>query len=270
MSSELGPDWRKRVADFEDEPLAAASIGQACADSCLRLAVCTCDVLAARAMLTSAQMLRALPSRSHQLCSCHQSVTNEISAAIQPNAMSKLLQSGTSLVLGLRYQVHGATLHDGRRVAIKIQYPGVARSIESDVDNLMRVISLANLLPKGLYVDSAAKVSSSVRLMCGTALCLPSARLPTRRMLKPLTMPAASAVPGSSRLPSTCCWNDIQADVASQPSARWQSESYSWSVTIPTRRAVSRRPGAWWRHTVTCATMCRCPMSSRSSPRDPF
>lgn len=55
-------------------------------------------------------------------------------------------------------QVHGATLHDGRRVAIKIQYPGVARSIESDVDNLMRVISLANLLPKGLYVDSAAKV----------------------------------------------------------------------------------------------------------------
>lgn len=41
---------------------------------------------------------------------------------------------------------------------MKIQYPGVARSIESDVDNLMRVISLANLLPKGLYVDSAAKV----------------------------------------------------------------------------------------------------------------
>lgn len=42
---------------------------------------------------------------------------------------------------------------------MKIQYPGVARSIESDVDNLMRIISLANLLPKGLYVDSAAKVS---------------------------------------------------------------------------------------------------------------
>ena len=62
--------------------------------------------------------------------------------------------------------MHGATLHDGRRVAIKIQYPGVARSIESDVDNLMRVISLANLLPKGLYVDSAAKVFS-----CGEYGC---------------------------------------------------------------------------------------------------
>lgn len=55
-------------------------------------------------------------------------------------------------------QVHGATLHDGRRAAMKIQYPGVARSIESDVDNLMRLISYTNVLPKGLYVDSAAKV----------------------------------------------------------------------------------------------------------------
>ena len=41
---------------------------------------------------------------------------------------------------------------------MKIQYPGVARSIESDVDNLMRLISYTNVLPKGLYVDSAAKV----------------------------------------------------------------------------------------------------------------
>ena len=60
-------------------------------------------------------------------------------------------------------QVHTATLHNGRRVAMKIQYPGVARSIESDVDNLMRVISLANILPKGLYVEAAAKVG----LTCG-------------------------------------------------------------------------------------------------------
>ncbi len=55
-------------------------------------------------------------------------------------------------------QVHRGTLHDGRQVAMKIQYPGVARSIESDVDNLLRLISYANVLPKGLYVESAAKV----------------------------------------------------------------------------------------------------------------
>ncbi len=30
-------------------------------------------------------------------------------------------------------QVHGVITHDGRRGAMKIQYPGVARSIESDV-----------------------------------------------------------------------------------------------------------------------------------------
>ena len=56
-------------------------------------------------------------------------------------------------------QVHGGNLHDGRRFAMKIQYPGVARSIESDVDNLMRLINIANLLPKGLYVEQAAEVS---------------------------------------------------------------------------------------------------------------
>lgn len=54
-------------------------------------------------------------------------------------------------------QVHRATLHDGRKVVLKIQYPGVARSIESDVDNLLRLISYANILPKGLYVEAAAK-----------------------------------------------------------------------------------------------------------------
>lgn len=56
-------------------------------------------------------------------------------------------------------QVHCATLKDGRQIAMKVQYPGVARSIESDVDNLMRLIVLSNMLPKGLYVESAVEVS---------------------------------------------------------------------------------------------------------------
>ena len=58
--------------------------------------------------------------------------------------------------------MHSGVLHDGRRVVLKIQYPGVARSIESDVDNLMRIISIGNLLPKGLYVEDAAKVRHRV------------------------------------------------------------------------------------------------------------
>jgi len=83
LASELGSDWRERVETFDEQPMAAASIGQ----------------------------------------------------------------------------VHGATMHDGRRVVMKVQYPGVAKSIESDVDNLMRLISVANLLPRGLYVEQAVKVA---------------------------------------------------------------------------------------------------------------
>ena len=29
-------------------------------------------------------------------------------------------------------QVHRATLHDGTRVAVKVQYPGIADALESD------------------------------------------------------------------------------------------------------------------------------------------
>jgi predicted unusual protein kinase regulating ubiquinone biosynthesis (AarF/ABC1/UbiB family) len=44
-------------------------------------------------------------------------------------------------------QVHTATRLDGREVAVKIQYPGVADSIDSDVDNLATTLRLSRLLP---------------------------------------------------------------------------------------------------------------------------
>ena len=47
-------------------------------------------------------------------------------------------------------QVHRAQAADGRDLALKIQYPGVARSIESDVDNFATVLRLARLLPGDL------------------------------------------------------------------------------------------------------------------------
>ncbi|XP_013419648.1 atypical kinase COQ8A, mitochondrial isoform X1 [Lingula anatina] len=50
-------------------------------------------------------------------------------------------------------QVHRGRLHDGREVAIKIQYPGVGKSINSDIDNLMFVLNFWKILPKGLYVE---------------------------------------------------------------------------------------------------------------------
>ena len=53
-------------------------------------------------------------------------------------------------------QVHRARTVDGRALAIKIQYPGVARSINSDVDNVAALLRLANLLPIDLDVSGLA------------------------------------------------------------------------------------------------------------------
>lgn len=77
LNSDLGPNWRDKLEDFEERPFAAASIGQ----------------------------------------------------------------------------VHLARLKDGREVAMKIQYPGVAQSINSDVNNLMTVLHMSNALPEGLFPD---------------------------------------------------------------------------------------------------------------------
>ncbi|XP_071656936.1 atypical kinase COQ8B, mitochondrial isoform X2 [Patagioenas fasciata] len=79
LREELGPDWRSRMALFEEQPFAAASIGQ----------------------------------------------------------------------------VHRGVLHDGTRVAIKIQYPGVAQSIRSDVENLLSLLRMSTKLPRGLFADKS-------------------------------------------------------------------------------------------------------------------
>ncbi|GEK11107.1 ABC1 kinase family protein [Pseudoalteromonas peptidolytica] len=49
-------------------------------------------------------------------------------------------------------QVHKATTENGQSLAIKIQYPGVAQSIHSDVDNVASLIKMTGLLPKGISI----------------------------------------------------------------------------------------------------------------------
>jgi len=77
LVSNLGREWRDLFADFEEKPIAAASIGQ----------------------------------------------------------------------------VHRATLKSGKQVAVKIQFPGVSDSINSDLDNLSMLLTATKLLPKGLYLE---------------------------------------------------------------------------------------------------------------------
>ncbi|OTB07839.1 hypothetical protein M426DRAFT_317731 [Hypoxylon sp. CI-4A] len=89
LTASLGPEWRDLFGEFEEKPIAAASIGQ----------------------------------------------------------------------------VHRATLKStGEKVAVKIQFPGVADSINSDLDNLSMLLTASKMLPKGLYLN---KTIDNARLELG-------------------------------------------------------------------------------------------------------
>jgi predicted unusual protein kinase regulating ubiquinone biosynthesis (AarF/ABC1/UbiB family) len=47
-------------------------------------------------------------------------------------------------------QVYRATLHDGRAVAVKVQYPGVAEAVETDLRNAAMLLPLVRRLAPGL------------------------------------------------------------------------------------------------------------------------
>ena len=67
-------------------------------------------------------------------------------------------------------QVHSATLADpfpsqpdmaGRRVAVKVQFPGVSESIASDLGNIKWLLMASALLPKGLFLENSLRVLQS-------------------------------------------------------------------------------------------------------------
>ncbi|KIS69952.1 uncharacterized protein UMAG_02464 [Mycosarcoma maydis] len=63
-------------------------------------------------------------------------------------------------------QVHSAVLRDdfvdpsmaGQRVAVKVQFPGVLESIDSDLSYLRWLVSASALLPKGLFLENTLRV----------------------------------------------------------------------------------------------------------------
>ncbi|KAG7701312.1 hypothetical protein KL930_000234 [Ogataea haglerorum] len=53
-------------------------------------------------------------------------------------------------------QVHRAITKDTHeRVVVKVQYPGVADSIDSDLDNILTLLTASRLLPPGLFLDKS-------------------------------------------------------------------------------------------------------------------
>lgn len=55
-------------------------------------------------------------------------------------------------------QVHRGVF-EGREVAIKVQYPGVAGGINADIDNLMMLLKVWDLLPKGMFIHNLVEVA---------------------------------------------------------------------------------------------------------------
>src|SRR5258707_4725891 len=54
-------------------------------------------------------------------------------------------------------QVYRATLHDGRDVAVKVQYPGVAGAVRADMQNLEMIMRLLKRMTPGLDVKAIAE-----------------------------------------------------------------------------------------------------------------
>ncbi len=55
-------------------------------------------------------------------------------------------------------QVHRANVN-GQCVAVKVQYPGVAVSIDSDMSMVGRLLNMTRLMPEGLFLDTMLDVA---------------------------------------------------------------------------------------------------------------
>ncbi|SOV13365.1 ABC1 family, putative [Plasmodium gaboni] len=55
-------------------------------------------------------------------------------------------------------QVHDAIINKNKKVAVKIQYPGVYESIDSDIKNLLFINQYTNLILKNLYIENLCNV----------------------------------------------------------------------------------------------------------------
>lgn len=64
-------------------------------------------------------------------------------------------------------QVYKAVLHDGTEVAVKVQYPGVAEAIESDIENLETLVSaMGHVIPQSDFSHFVEDITRRVLEEC--------------------------------------------------------------------------------------------------------
>lgn len=77
-----------------------------------------------------------------------------IEQALGPRRMGELEINPQSLASASLGQVHRARRKsDGRELVLKVQYPGVAAAIDSDVRTMTRIVSMSKVMPKGISLD---------------------------------------------------------------------------------------------------------------------
>lgn len=101
-------------------------------------------------------ILKSLQSQSPSLDWL--AIEKALKKQLGPETLALLEVEHTPLAAASLGQVHRARrLSDGQEFALKVQYPGVDRAIDSDISALRRLLTVSKFLPKGPQFDEVFK-----------------------------------------------------------------------------------------------------------------
>lgn len=154
-------------------------------------------------------------------------------------------------------QVHRGRLADGREVAIKIQYEGVAAAVDADVRNLGRMLKLAGVLPIDGDSLDALLVEVRERMREEVDYALERRHIEQFRALPDIEGIVYPTPCRRCALSACWSWN-------TRPAGRWRRRA-----NCPKPRATASASSSWtgsWRRfsTTACCTPTRTPAISAS------
>ena len=102
-------------------------------------------------------------------------------------------------------QVYRARLHDGREVAVKVQYPGVASAVRADMQNLDMILRLLKRMAPGLDAKALAEEIRSGSSRSWTTSSRP--RTSARWRGSSPGIRSSSCPTSSARSRASACWS---------------------------------------------------------------